>query len=251
MKPGTGGSLTARSGGAPEAPLLARTARDFYDLNRGGGPLSRLVSQRLAAYVAAEAWRFGLSPASLTLLSLGGSFSAAGVLVTSAWWPNWAHGLAVMALWQASYVLDCADGQLARGTGRTSPAGARLDVLCDFVGQALLLTGLLHVLERHGVSGVGAGLAHLFALLWASSLLLSTLNSTSPAQGSPRDPRRAGAMLHRVLGSLRDPALPSFVFGFMLCTGTSPFGALLILGALNSLALTANIRRSVLASLRS
>ena len=62
-------------------------------------------------------------------------------------------GLLVAALvLQVAYVLDCADGQLARQTGKTSPVGAHLDFLIDEVKALLLVAACgvrLWLLQGH------------------------------------------------------------------------------------------------------
>ena len=64
--------------------------------------------------------------------------------------PAWPVGLLALVGWQLAYALDCADGQLARVTGQTSPAGARVDVLCDVAAQIALVTALAATASRPG-----------------------------------------------------------------------------------------------------
>ena len=97
--------------------------RDFLAVNRGGGLYSAAVSQRLGALLALMAFRLGLPPASLSLLNVLFGLSGSVLCIFS--------GVFGLVGWQLAYAFDCADGQLARATGRASPAGARLDVLCD------------------------------------------------------------------------------------------------------------------------
>jgi phosphatidylglycerophosphate synthase len=80
----------------------------------------------------------GLSPNTLTVASLGIRVGAclAGGLTGS--------GLALFALWQLGFLLDCMDGQLARRDRRTSRLGARLDAGSD-VAVTCLLVGLVVV----------------------------------------------------------------------------------------------------------
>jgi phosphatidylglycerophosphate synthase len=70
----------------------------------------------------------GVTPNQVTFVALGTAVVAALAL---ALWGSWV-GLAVGAvLLEASYVLDCVDGQLARLRGQTTPVGAHLDFLMD------------------------------------------------------------------------------------------------------------------------
>lgn len=128
--------------------LSRPTAADFYRVNRNGGLFSETFSQRLGAGFAVLAYRLGLSPTALTMgnLVLGLAASVAVVAlagpVADGRVPAWVVGLIALVGWQVAYALDCADGQLARVTGRRSPAGARVDVLCDVAAQIALVTAL-------------------------------------------------------------------------------------------------------------
>ncbi len=71
-------------------------------------------------------------------------------------------GFALMLAW---HVLDGADGQLARLTGRQSPMGKVLDGICDYVTFTVVYAGLASALQsRLGawawVLAVAAGLCH-------------------------------------------------------------------------------------------
>ncbi|HEX9955150.1 MAG TPA: CDP-alcohol phosphatidyltransferase family protein [Allosphingosinicella sp.] len=67
-------------------------------------------------------------------------------IVAAAWGYNWltfpqsvAIGLGFHILW---HILDGADGDLARLTGRTSPLGEVIDGICDYAGHVVLYTAL-------------------------------------------------------------------------------------------------------------
>src|SRR5690606_10341450 len=88
--------------------------------------------------------------------------------------PAWAVGLVALVGWQVAYALDCADGQLARVTGRGSPAGARVDVLCDVAAQIALVTalGTTAVAQRPATP---VWLVALFAGTWMVNLVTSVM----------------------------------------------------------------------------
>lgn len=121
---------------------------DFYRTNRGGGLFSEAISQRIGAAIAVAADRLRLSPTTLTLANLAVGITVAITVVTFAERvaagavPSWPIGLLALIGWQLAYAMDCADGQLARVTGQGSPAGARVDVLCDVATQIGLATAL-------------------------------------------------------------------------------------------------------------
>jgi phosphatidylglycerophosphate synthase len=73
-----------------------------------------------------------------------------------------AGAIAAAVLVQGYLLLDCADGELARWSGRTSAAGVYLDGIGHYVGEAALLAGLGIRAQGHlALSGgyVSAGLA--------------------------------------------------------------------------------------------
>jgi phosphatidylglycerophosphate synthase len=153
---------------------------DFYAVHRGGGLYSSAVSQRLGARFAALAYRLGLRPSAVTLVNLGLGLGASALLVVLAPaaargdLPGWLLGLVALLGWQVAYSLDCADGQLARVTGAASPAGARLDILCDVAVQIALVAAIGSTAEAYRPS-TPAWLVALFAGTWMVNLVTSVL----------------------------------------------------------------------------
>jgi phosphatidylglycerophosphate synthase len=104
------------------------------------------VGYRAGAWLGVLAIRWQIPPHALTLLS--GFVGVGGVILAlHSAWPAWAQGLALgMGLFLA-YFLDCADGVVARVTGRCSRFGAILDKLADLVVAAFASLWLgLHAL---------------------------------------------------------------------------------------------------------
>jgi phosphatidylglycerophosphate synthase len=167
---------------SPAAESPRPTAADFYAINRGGGLFSELISQRLGAQIALFADRQKLAPTVLTVVNLGLSCLVSFVVVATAgrvaddriW--AWPIGLLALVGWQLAYGLDCADGQLARVTGQTSPAGARIDVLCDVAGQIALVSALAAVAEAQ-VPETPAWLLAAFAGTWMVNLVTSVMQN--------------------------------------------------------------------------
>lgn len=82
--------------------------------------------------------RTSVTPNQITWLRLATGIGAALCLAVGD--PMWRHiGAGVFVL---SMVLDRADGELARMSGRTSPGGHKFDLIADAVSNALLLAGL-------------------------------------------------------------------------------------------------------------
>jgi phosphatidylglycerophosphate synthase len=155
---------------------------EFYATNRGGGLFSEALSQRLGARIALAAYRLDATPTALTLINLvlGLAVSTAVVALAPAVARGdasaWVVGLVALVGWQLAYAFDCADGQLARVTGRTSPAGARLDVLCDVAAQIALVTALAATVVAQRPA-TPAWLVAAFAGTWMVNLVTSVLQS--------------------------------------------------------------------------
>jgi phosphatidylglycerophosphate synthase len=154
----------------------------FYATNRGGGLFSEAVSQHIGARVALTAYHLGASPSALTVVNLllGLTTSVAVVAlaapVADGSVPAWVVGLVALVGWQLAYAFDCADGQLARVTGRTSPVGARLDILCDVAVQIGLVTALAATASAQR-PGTPVWLLAAFAGTWMVNLVTSVLQS--------------------------------------------------------------------------
>jgi phosphatidylglycerophosphate synthase len=112
-------SVLAQMGGAQKA--AARSAPAY----------SRYVNRRLGRYLAAGAYRWGLSPNAVTGISA--LFTYSGIALLMLFRPSWPLGFAVSGCLVLGYAFDSADGQVARLTGRGSPAGEWLDHMVDAV----------------------------------------------------------------------------------------------------------------------
>jgi phosphatidylglycerophosphate synthase len=156
-------------------------AADFLARHRGGGLFTETVNQRIGAHMAVGAHRAKLPPTALTLTNLVLGFAAA-VLVISAHGrlPDVVLGLVALVLWQVAYSLDCADGQLARVTGTGSPAGARVDVLCDVALQIALVAAVASVAVEYEPAPP-AWLIGAFAGTWMVNLVTSILQQGESA----------------------------------------------------------------------
>jgi phosphatidylglycerophosphate synthase len=186
---------------------------DFYRTNRGGGLFSEALSQRVGAVLAAVAYRLRLAPTVLTAgnLLLGLATSAAVVALASTTAPTWVAGLIALVGWQLAYALDCADGQLARVSGRKSPAGARVDVLCDIAVQISLVTALSAVAVDQRPSTASWVIA-LFAGTWMVNLVTSVMQ-TGPNAGSMVT---STSLPVRVVKLVRDYGAVIFLAGLVL-----------------------------------
>lgn len=113
-------------------------------------PLSWRLAQRLAA-----------TPITPDMVSAAGALAimlAAAAYSQLAWPWGVALGLALHMSW---HVLDGADGDLARLTGRSSPHGELVDGICDYLGHIVLYVTMgFMAAEQIGTLG--------WALMWAA-----------------------------------------------------------------------------------
>ncbi|QDG52462.1 CDP-alcohol phosphatidyltransferase family protein [Persicimonas caeni] len=99
------------------------------------------VARPLAAVLLYFLRRTALTPNQVTFL---GAVAFLGVAAALILMRDWTGMLVAAAILQFAYILDCADGQLARLKSMTSEVGAYLDFLIDEV-KALILVGAFSV----------------------------------------------------------------------------------------------------------
>jgi phosphatidylglycerophosphate synthase len=107
-------------------------------------PLNRYLFHPLAHRLALVLRPTGISPNAVSICS--------GLLVVAAAWAyggltgpqSVLLGFAFHMLW---HVVDGADGDLARLTGRSSPAGELVDGVCDYAGHVFLYIVLVTILD--------------------------------------------------------------------------------------------------------
>ena len=97
----------------------------------GGPPPTWYLAQPLAGLVAWVAVRAGISASAVTLCAL--FMALAGAWILAAGEAGMLSQISAWILLTVAYVLDCADGQVARATGTASERGGWLDVYCDYV----------------------------------------------------------------------------------------------------------------------
>ncbi|MGH7897954.1 MAG: CDP-alcohol phosphatidyltransferase family protein [Candidatus Binatia bacterium] len=175
---------------------------DFYAANRGGGPFTEALTQRLAAVIAWWSARAGIKPTVLTLGNLGLGLGASSAVILDA-----RLGWLALLGWQLAYALDCADGQVARVMKQASPAGARIDILSDVALQIGVVTALVVV------AGPPPWLAALFAGTWMVNLVTSLLATTDAAAESMVATRSSAV---RVIELARDYGAVAFAAGLIL-----------------------------------
>lgn len=138
--------------GQPEAVISRRSGEHWA---------GSLYMRRLSPYVTSLALRLGLTPNSLTYLMILAGL--AGAFAFS--FPGLPGAMVGVLLVQTHLLFDCSDGELARVSKNTSPAGIYLDRLGHYIVDAALFIA-------YGVrSGSGTGYLILGAIGGVVALL--------------------------------------------------------------------------------
>lgn len=113
----------------------------------GAPAYSVYVNRRVGRYLAAFAYRAGLTPNQVTMISAVFTFTAIALVAFAT--PQWWLGVAVWLLLAIGYAFDSADGQVARLRGGGTASGEWLDHVVDCVKLcslhlAVLITAYTH-----------------------------------------------------------------------------------------------------------
>lgn len=108
---------------------VARLASAQKGAARGAPAYSIYINRKLGRYIAAWAYRAGLTPNGVTAMSATFTFTAIVLLATVP--PVWWSGVLIWILLAVGYAFDSADGQVARLRGGGSAAGEWLDHVVD------------------------------------------------------------------------------------------------------------------------
>lgn len=134
---------------------------------------TRRIARPPAAVVVYALRNTRVTPNQVTFLAAIVAAAAAALLVA---WPGWIGLGVAIALYEFSFVLDCADGMLARLRKVASPIGHLLDFLMDEL-KAMLIYGCVAVRLWRDTGDerlLIVGLAGLFALAAGISLTTFT-----------------------------------------------------------------------------
>jgi phosphatidylglycerophosphate synthase len=212
---------------------------DFYRVNRGGGLYSEAVSQRFGAIIALVAQRWGQPPTVVTLGNLALGLATSIMVALNADRMTPVIGVLALLGWQVAYAMDCADGQLARVTGQASPAGARVDVLCDVASHIALVSALVLVARPSLV------LAALFAGTWMINIVTSVLGGSHAVSLAPSQHPAV-----RVIKLVRDYGAVALIAGLILAIHPRwMIGFVIAMSLINGAFLAASIAQSASAAL--
>jgi len=172
-----------------EFAYALRTLQSAQKGKRGVSLYSRWVNRPLGRLLAAAAAAAGIGPNAVTALSA--VVTGAGLVVLAVAPVSPATGLIAAALLVLGFALDSADGQVARLTGRSSPAGEWLDHVVDAGKMVALHAAVLIGLWREGSAPdvwllIPLAYALVAVVLFAGGTLYSLL--APPATGSATTP---------------------------------------------------------------
>lgn len=178
---------------------VLRELRGAQKTAKGVSLYSRYVNRPAGRVLAAGAFRAGLTPNQVTLVSAVFTFAAIASVALIR--PSWGLGAVVYAALVLGFAFDSADGQLARLTGRGGPDGEWLDHVVDCAKMILVHTAVLisfhRFFELPGEGWLLLPLGFLFVavLTFCAGLLREQLGR---AAARPAPPGSATAPVSRV-----------------------------------------------------
>lgn len=152
---------------ASEIAAIYRASKKKQDINW----FTEWIARPPAAVVVYLLRNTRITPNQVTFLS---AIIAAGACAMFIFLPSWGGLVAAAAVFELSFVLDCADGQLARHRKIASPIGHLLDFLMDELKAMLLFASVAARLWRESGDErlLLVGLGGLFCL--ASGIALTS-----------------------------------------------------------------------------
>ncbi|MCU1638932.1 MAG: CDP-alcohol phosphatidyltransferase [Microbacteriaceae bacterium] len=196
----------ARGGVPPRAFRAALLGlRQAQKPGAGVPAYTRWVNRRLARYAAAAAYALGWTPNAVTVVSAAFSGAALLLLIVVPTTPM--LGLAIASLLAIGYLLDSADGQVARLSKSGSPAGEWLDHVVDAVRTPAIHLAVLVGLWRTGGSPpwlLMLTLAYCLVTVgqFLSQILAEQLRRSAPASDSGRGVMQSIVLIPTDTGTL-------------------------------------------------
>lgn len=202
---------------------------------------SRWINRPLGRAFAVVAYRAGLTPNQVTIISALTTFSGVALLALAG--PSWLVAVGVSLLLVLGYALDSADGQVARLGGGGSPAGEWLDHVIDAVKVVALPAAVLIHWYRFldlppGLLLVPLGFAVVNGTWFFAEILTQMLERLHPSSGAVARKRPA---LQPVLALPADQGVLSVTFVLLALPGVW-VPVFTVLAALNALMLVRQLR---------
>ncbi|GAA3692995.1 CDP-alcohol phosphatidyltransferase family protein [Arthrobacter ginkgonis] len=212
---GTGGPATGL-GYRETVRILAQAQKGVAP---GAPAYSVLVNRRAGRYLAAGAFRAGLSPNAVSVVSACFTFSGIALLAFAPASP-WL-GAVIWLVLAVGYAFDSADGQVARLRGGGSPAGEWLDHVFDSAKiTSLHLAVLICAHRSFGLEDpawllVPIGYCLVAAVAFFTMILTEQLRTTHALRTGGSQPRTPGTRLKSLLLLPTDYGIFCFLFLFL------------------------------------
>ena len=213
----------------------------------------RLYMRRVSPRATWVFARLGWSPNAVTVAFIVCGVAAGVIVALGGLW----SAIVAAILIQAYLLFDCSDGELARWSGRFSPAGIYLDLIGHYLGEAALLTGLgfraqgqLTVSGPYVTAGLAAALLAMLVKAETDNVIVARAKSGLPQSHAdealaPHSPglalaRRlaAGLKVHRIIQAVElsllilVAAIIDAIAGNLTATRVLLLGCLVIAGLL-------------------
>jgi len=149
---------------------------DFWEM-RGKQSIwfTRNVSYRMGAFIALWAYRFNVSPNTISILS-GLITVLSTMLAIYIGLGSWIASVIVLVGLQVGYAFDCADGPLARATGMGSSFGMLLDKLVDLTSGMIFPCVLAYGAGHYYCSLFGNSADYTLRVLLIILMIRASLN---------------------------------------------------------------------------
>lgn len=215
-----------------------------------GGLATRVLSNNIGLGIAVLAMRLRIHPSILSLGNCGFAGLGSAPLLLSSGQPT-AWSWLAMLCWPLAYAFDCADGQVARATGLKSEAGARVDVLADYLSQLLVAAAIAGVIVVHRAD-VPVAVVGFMCGLWLVGTFIATVRRPDAANMATGHSLLWSGWYSDLIKLTVDTGFTTLLFGvWIVAAPTTVVWPALVLTMLHAVFLVASITREVRLSLRS
>jgi phosphatidylglycerophosphate synthase len=158
--------------------------RDIYRSSRKKKDINWFTANVARPPAAIVVWILRNTPITPNQITFGSAIVAAGACAVFAMLPGWAWLVVAAFVFELSFILDCADGMLARLRKMASPLGHLLDFLMDEL-KAMLLFGCVAVRLWRDTGDERLLVVGIFGLFALSAGIALTSFMRRPEYGAP------------------------------------------------------------------
>jgi len=133
------------------------------------------VNYYIAKYFTYIFWKANVTPNIVTILGALVNVIAVSLLIWKVNALNIYWVITIGLIWQIGFSLDCADGSLARLTGKTSRFGAWFDLAIDFINHSLFIFGIFFLILKTSENNMTNGGYWMYFISFAFCLSVNLL----------------------------------------------------------------------------